>query len=193
MCETYGVMQRASFAIALTSLLLGACSSGLKKPDKVYEAGEKATVGPLIYAVVDTQIFPQLGDDPATARTPVNRFFMVQISVSNSRNADVPIPGLTLVDDTGKTYNELSDGTGVPNWLGVVRKVKPGDTELGSIVFDAPAAHYRLRCTDDLEPNPILIDLPLNFLHEQVGDIKTTLDASPTAIPEAPPVTSPKK
>jgi hypothetical protein len=187
-------MNRLWLGLALTSMaLLAACSSSGKKDNKLFAAGEKAGVGPLTYAVVDTQIFPQLGDDLATARTPVNRFYVVQLSVSNSSNADVPIPALTLVDDSGQTYTELSDGTGVTNWMGVVRKVKPGDTEIGNIVFDAPSKHYRLRFTDDLDPAEIAIDLPLNFVHEQVGDIKTTLDPSQTAAPTAPPLKSPQK
>ena len=33
------------------------------------------------------------------------------ISVSNSGSEDLPIPGLTLVSDTGQEYNEVADGT----------------------------------------------------------------------------------
>ncbi len=180
------------FTLTLT-MWLAACSSGAKPEAKIYAAGEKASISPLTYAVVDTQIYPQLGDDPATARTPANRFYVVQLSVSNSSNADVPIPALTLVDDTGKTYNELSDGTGVTNWLGLIRKVEAGGTQIGTIVFDAPSAHYRLRLTDDLAPAEISVDLPLSFVHEQIGDVKSTLDPSQTAAPDAPPLESPKK
>jgi hypothetical protein len=187
-------MHRAWLAFTLTSMMwLGACSSADKPAAKIYAAGEKAGVGPLTYAVVDTQIYPQLGDDPATARTPVNRFFVVQISVSNSSNADVPVPALTLVDDSGKTYSELSDGTGVTNWLGLIRKVEAGGTQLGNIVFDAPSRHYRLRFTDELEPAEISVDLPLSFVHEQIGDMKNALDPSQTAAPDGPPLNSPKK
>jgi hypothetical protein len=187
-------MHRALVAFTLTSMMwLGACSSAKKPEAKIFAAGEKASTGPLTYAVVDTQIYPQLGDDLATARTPVNRFYVVQISVSNSSNADLPIPPLTLVDDSGKTYTELSDGTGVNNWLGLIRKVEGGGTQLGSIVFDAPSKHYRLRFTDELDPAEIAIDLPLNFVHEQIGDVKTTTDFSPPAAPDAPSPASPKK
>jgi hypothetical protein len=174
--------------------LLAACSSSEKKDVKVFGAGEKASVGPLTYAVVDTQIFPQLGDDPTTARNPVNRFYVVQLSVSNSSNADVPIPALTLVDDSGQTYSELGDGTNVPNWLGVIRKVGSGDTELGNIVFDAPSKHYRLRLTDDLDASDVSIDIPLSFVHEQMRDVTTTSsEPAPVVTPEAPSLKSPKK
>jgi hypothetical protein len=189
-------MNRLWFCISLISMaLLAACSSSSEKKDvKLFGTGEKAAVGPLTYSVVDTQIFPQLGDDPATARTPVNRFYVVQLSVSNSSNADVPIPALTLVDDGGKTYSELGDGTNVPNWLGVIRKVGSGHTDLGNIVFDAPSKHYKLRLTDDLDASDISIDIPLSFVHEQMRDVTTTsTDSAPVAAPDAPPLKSPKK
>ena len=62
---------------------------------------------------------------------------------------DNPIPSIELVADSGKTYNELADGTGVNNWLGIVRHVGPGQTERGNVVFDAPAAHYKLKFSDE--------------------------------------------
>jgi hypothetical protein len=89
---------------------------------------------------------------------------------------------MTLLDDSGKTYNELTDGTGVTRWLGVVRKVDANQTETGSVVFDAPAGHYKLRLTDETDEADVFVDLPLNFAHEQMAN-----DASDTAaVPGAP-------
>ena len=143
-------MHRARLIFTSISIaFLAACGSSPTKEAKIYAAGEKAGVGPLTYAVVDTQIFPQLGESRHGTHSGKS-VYVVQLSVSNSSNADVPIPALTLVDDNGQTYNELSDGTDVPNWMGVIRKVGAGGTELGSIAFDAPSKHYRLRVTDVL-------------------------------------------
>lgn len=156
--------------IVLLAVTLAACS-GSKKQSTVFPAGEKVTVGPLTYTVVDTQVLTQLGDDPTTARDPQNRFYLVTLSVSNSSTDDVPIPGLTLVSDSGKEYQELADGTNVPKWLGVVRQVGGTQTEQGNIVFDAPAAHYRLRLTDETDNKQLYADIPLNFMHEQVNHL----------------------
>ncbi len=131
-------------------------------------AGETATSGPLVYSVIDTRILPQIGEDQNNIRTPQNRFFLVQLAVSNSSSQDQPIPGLTLVDDSGQQYAELADGTGVPNWLGIVRKVGGAQTEQGTIVFDAPAQHYRLRVTEETDASEIAIDLPLSYQNEQL-------------------------
>jgi hypothetical protein len=138
--------------------------------------------------VVDTQIQPQLGDE-ANPRVPHDRFILVQIAVTNSSNVDNPIPAIELVGDSGKTYSELTDGTGVTNWLGMVRHVGPGQTERGDVVFDAPAAHYKLRFSDESTENEVLADLPLSYSHEKMDDI-----AIPTSeIPDVKPPASHEK
>ena len=114
----------------------------------------------------DSRILPRLGEDPATARFPQQRFYLVQLTISNAGKTDAPIPALALVDDGGKVYNELTDGSGVPDWLGLVRSVKASDQVKGTILFDAPARHYRLRLSEQFAMPEISIDLPLNFTHE---------------------------
>jgi hypothetical protein len=169
-------------SLLLSSLgVLAGCSS--KKDVTVSPAGEKVPVGPLTYSVIDTEVLPKLGDDPATARTPKDRFYLITIAISNARNDDASIPGLNLVDDSGHEYAELADGADVPNWLGVLRKVAGNQTERGNIVFDAPAQHYKLRLTEETDPKQVFIDVPLNYLHEQLRDsAQTPSDSAQTPI-----------
>ena len=162
---------------------LAACSTTHVRPTKMYQAGEKAEHNKLAYSIVDAQIFTRLGDE-ANARVPQNRFYIVQISVSNSGNQTSPIAPLTLVDDTGKVYPELADGTNVPRWLGVVRSVDPAQTEAGFVIFDAPSAHYKLRLTDETDEEDVFVDMPLNFLHEQMNS--TTVVTPDAATPPLP-------
>jgi hypothetical protein len=167
------------------ALLTAGCSRGAKKESQIFPAGEKVTVGPLVYSVIDNQVLTQLGDDANTARTPQNRFHVMTISVSNSSSEDTPIPGLTLVDDAGKEYPEAADGTNVPNWLGLVRKVGGAQTEQGNILFDAPAQHYRLRLSDETDATEFSIDVPLTYVHEQMRDVPATSQpAQPFAVPQ---------
>jgi hypothetical protein len=162
------VQRASSLVFVFCSLLLAGCSAGsAQRRSATFAAGDKAQVDNLTFSVVDTQILPRLGDE-ASPRTPQNRFYLVQISVLNSGNSDAAIPGLTLVDDSGKTYEELPDGSGVPRWLGLVRKVQSNQVEQGNIVFDAPANHYKLKLTDQTDPGDVFIDLPLSFAHEQM-------------------------
>ncbi len=168
-------------SLIIATLILAACSGTPERKTVTYSVGDKASVDKLVYNVVDTQIFPHLGDD-AAPRNPQNRFYVVDLAVSNSGNSEAPIPAMSLVDDSGKTYEELADGTGVPHWLGVVRKVQANQTEQGSIVFDAPAGHYKLKLTDETDPDDVFVDIPLNFAHEQMqNQMDGTLLAAPPA------------
>jgi len=165
-------MRLALFALLAASLTvlgmtLAGCSSS--KPTvrevKNFAAGEKAFVEHLTYNLVDTEIEPHLGDE-ASLRTPEHQFYLVQVSVSNSGNSEATIPSMALVDDSGRQYPELTDGSGVQQWLGVVRKVGSGQTEQGYAAFDAPAGHYKLKLTDDTSDSDVYVDIPLNFVHE---------------------------
>jgi hypothetical protein len=132
-------------------------------------AGEKAVVGHLSYNIVDSQILAEMGDE-ANPRIPKDRFVLVQVAVTNTSNVDNPIPAIELVGDSGRVYDELADGTGVTNWLGIVRHVGPGQTERGQVAFDAPAAHYKMRFSDETADGEILADLPLSYSHENLND-----------------------
>jgi hypothetical protein len=180
---------RAMLALCFTLILAGCSASAPERKSVTFTAGDKASVEKLTYSVVDTQIFPHLGEE-ASPRVPQNRFYVVQLSVSNAGSEASPIPGMTLVDDSGKTYDELLDGTGVPHWLGVTRKVLANQTEQGSVVFDAPASHYKLKLTDETDPNDVYVDIPLSFAHEQLqneaqGTSEAVTAAGPAvAVPE---------
>jgi hypothetical protein len=159
---------RPVFAISLAVFALTGCNSAPTRTVKMYQSGEKAEHNKLIYSIVDAQIFTRLGEDQ-DARIPQSRFYVVQLSVSNSGNARSSIGPMTLVDDSGKLYPELADGTHIPHWLGVIRNVDANQTETGFVVFDAPSAHYKLRLTDETDDEDVFVDMPLNFLHEQMN------------------------
>lgn len=157
-----------------TLLCLGGCNSASVPENhdqpKVVPAGDKATIGHLSYNVVDSQIMNELGD-PATPRVPHDRFMVVQIAVTNTSNVDNPIPAIEMIGDNGKTYSEQTDGTGVTNWMGIIRHVGAGQTVRGNVLFDAPAAHYQLQFSDESAENQVLADLPLNYTHERMDDV----------------------
>jgi hypothetical protein len=137
--------------------------------------GERAQAGPLIYTVFENRWMPQLGAGVAS-RVPSNRFFLLRLSIVNSGSGDTMAPALTLVDDSGQRYQELSDGEGVPQWIGSIRRIKPADTLTGNIVFDVPARHYKLEVTDEVQEKKAIVDIPLSFSDEQ----------APLPIPNAP-------
>lgn len=146
---------------------------------KTYAQGEKAQVGFVTFNVFEAQWLPQIGDG-LIARVPAERFFQVRVSVSNGGAAEFLIPPLTMVDDDGKLFTELGDGSGVPNWLGGSRKVNPAEAVDGFILFDVPPRHYKLQVESDTGIRA-LIDLPLRF----GSDIqKQDLIKMPDALPQ---------
>lgn len=148
------------------------CTMGLRE-EAVHRMGEQATVGPVVYNVLETEWRNQLGN-PLDPMIPKNKFLLVRLSIRNAGNQQVAVPLLNLVEvldeDTprseGKTYLELSDVKGVPNWLGLLRLLEGADFVEGTIVFDVPAADYYLRITDGgalEDERTALILLPLTL------------------------------
>ena len=184
-------MRFSLLAVSLLAILtLGGCandsaSTAGNQEIRTVPAGEKGVVGHLSYSIIDSQVRPTLGDDPANQRVPKDRFMLVELSVTNSDNKDASIPAVELIDDAGKTYNELTDGAGIPSWLGMIRHVGSIQTERGYVAFDAPAAHYRVKVSGEDMDKEILLDLPLNYIHEQ-----TDLSSS-TALPDVKPIEAP--
>jgi len=146
--------------LVLCFLTLSGCTFK-RKEVRTVSIGEQALIGPFIYQAFDTRWPLSLGD-----RTPKDRFFTIRISIRNSSSNDATIPSLEVVDDTGNSYPEMTDGTGVYQWLGLSRKVAAVSTEQGTVAFDVPPKHYRLRVADEND-NFMYIDIPLNLTTEE--------------------------
>ena len=153
-----------TLAAVTAALLLNSCSS--RPPQaQIYALGEKAVLGRIVYTVYETQWVPQFGNGPS-ARVPQHRFFLVRMAVVNGGSADVIVPNVTIEDDKNNSYSELSDGDGVPDWIGYLRQVKPAESVRGNLLFDAPPAHYKLRIADENEEKSAYFDIPLSFAGE---------------------------
>ncbi len=94
------------------SLLLNSCSR--KEPTlRTFQMGERAQVGRVIYTTLETEWLAQVGEPPQV-RVPKNRFFLIRVSIANSGNSNQLAPALTLIDDGGQEYPELTDGQDIP-------------------------------------------------------------------------------
>jgi hypothetical protein len=147
------------------ALFLLSCSKPASNEVRTYPLGQKVELGHLIYTVFETQWLPQIGQG-ASARVPQHRFFAVRLSVVNSGGSESPVPNMAIEDDNGTTYTELTNGEGVPQWVGFLRQLKPADSLQGMVVFDAPPAHYKLRLSDENLEHAALVDIPLSFAAE---------------------------
>jgi len=151
----------AYILLAVMGLLSG-CSRSAGLPADQYLMGEKVRLGKLVYTVFETRWLTHLGD-AATGRVPQNRFFLVRFSAANSGSEEAVAPALSIQDDQGRTYDEIPNGEGVPQWAGYLRNIKPNQSAEGNALFDVPPAHYKLKLSDENSARSALIDIPLTF------------------------------
>ena len=157
-------MGRIKWAVAAAAAVLGlaGCSRETAVQAKPFSIGERVPVGHLTYTVLEANWVTRLPRDPEP-RLPQNRFLLVRISVASGMPNDILLPNLTIEDDNGNSFSELDNGDGVPQWAGFLRKARPAEAMQGTIAFDAPARHYRLRVVDENGDAPALIDIPLSI------------------------------
>ena len=176
-----------SAAVLAASLSTGCSSDEKSYPVRTYNMGERVDLGHIVYIVFETQWLTHIGDGN-DARIPQNRFFLVRMQATNSLGSDVMVPNVSVVDDSGKVYNELDNGEGVPQWIGFLRNVKPAESAQGNLVFDAPPRHYKLKLSDETGDRTAYIDIPLSFGAE-TPEMPTPGSASKQ--PETAPLRSP--
>ena len=152
-------------AVITAAFLMTSCGDENAYPVRTYNMGDQVTLGHLIYTVFETQWLTHIGEG-AKARVPQHRFFLVRISVVNGGSSEALIPNVSLQDDAGNSYTELSSGEGVPQWIGFLRNAKPADSAQGNLLFDVPPRHYKLKVTDESRERTAFIDIPLNFTSE---------------------------
>ena len=90
----------------------------------------------------------------------------MRVSITNSGPNEVIVPIMSVTDDSGKTYTELSNGDQVPQWIGYLRSIKPAESLQGNVVFDCSPRHYKMRLGDEGEQRAALVDIPLTFTAE---------------------------
>ncbi len=161
-----GKFLEAAAAVGLCAIAVGCSPRSTSEANlKMYAMGERAQAGALIYTVTEAEWLDRLGEEP-NVRIPANKFLALEVSVTNSGASTSAIPLLSLVDARGQRYQEQTNGEGLAEWLGFLRRLKPAETEHGRVLFDVPPAGYRLRVVNDAEPEnerAALVDIPLQL------------------------------
>jgi hypothetical protein len=148
-------------ALLITCLLAAMACSGTSSKALGYKMGERVPAGSLIYTVLESEWRNELG-----SKTPIHRFLVLRLTITNSGVRVATPPLLTLVHASGSEYSEVSEVEGLPEWMGLLRRVEPANTDDGKIVFDVPTGVYRLRVSDGGEPgqeNTANIEIPLHL------------------------------
>jgi hypothetical protein len=168
-------------AVAGLAILLAGCGSSGSKALKTVKMGERVQVGPLIYTVLEAEWKSAIGDPP-DVKYPRHKFLVIRLTVTNSGAAESSIPHTTLVDAQGNSYSEGVEGQHIPEWLPVLRRVKPAETEQGRVYFDAPPGAQSLRVADDADPGQeqfALVEIPLHLEPEESPNLPSV--PGPTA------------
>lgn len=154
---------RPGLAGAIAAVLwLAAAGCADRKRDTVHPMGSPVAVGDLSYTVLGTEWRDDLLTDFGP-RKPQHRFLLVSVSITNNGPEDRNAPLLAVIGEDGRETIELDKGDGVPQWLGLLRRVPSTRTETGTIVFDVPPGDYRLRVSsggDVEQERTALIALP---------------------------------
>jgi hypothetical protein len=146
------------------ALLSTSCADNKPKP-RTYPMGQRVTLGHLIYTVFETQWLTHLGEGTAQ-RVPQQRFFLVRMSITNSGPTELAAPALTLLADNGDVVSELTNGEGVPQWIGALRQIKPAETLQGNVLFDAQPRQYKMQVASENDEMQAMIEIPLSFTAE---------------------------
>lgn len=159
-----GVVLGMAGALALCCL---GCFSKSRSSEaaKPYPMGTQVYVGPLTFTALEAEWKDQL-DTENGARQPKRRFLMVRVTVTNGGGAVQGLPLLSLVDSKGNTYLEEDKGEGVARWLGLLRELKPAQTEEGYLLFDVAPGSYQLRVTTGGDPEQemtAMIEIPFKL------------------------------
>ncbi len=154
---------RAVFpAAALVVALTGLAACGGRKADAVHGMGSPVVTGDLSYTVYHTEWRDELQGDSGP-RKPQHRFLLVTVSITNNGPEDATAPLLTVIGKDGKETLELDKGEGVPQWMGLLRRIRSTQTETGTLLFDVPPGDYTLRVSSggDVEAEQTaLVSLP---------------------------------
>lgn len=157
-------------------LFLLASSCGEQNGTKLsYQMGEKISLGPFTYNVIQTSWRTQLGEG-FKVRSPQQRFLLISVSVTNGGGKEVALPLFKLENEKGVSVTESDNLEGVPNSLGILRSVAPAETLQGALLFDVPLSSYKLHLTDGGEPGSekiATVEIPLRM--EVDSDVQAPL------------------
>jgi hypothetical protein len=144
-------LRRLPYFVSILAFALSAGCNSQPSTHLDYQMGERVTIGPLTYNVIESRWPSQLGD-AFKIRTPERRFCLLDLTVTNGAGHAISLPLLSMEGSNGELYKESENGESVSNWLGMLRNINPAQTAQGRILFDVPLGSYRLRLPDGGDP-----------------------------------------
>lgn len=160
------ILSGSPWLVLLSLTALQSCWHKAAHFNNEYDVGEKVRVGSFTYNVIESKWKSQMGEFPAP-RVPERNFLLIRLSLTNGSGSERTAPPLVLENSAGEVYKELTDGRGVEQWLGLLRKVAPAQTDEGWILFDVPTNTYRMKISETDEStgveNVAYVRIPLQL------------------------------
>jgi hypothetical protein len=168
------------FLVLGLCLLITSCSSDSGETSYV-AMGEAVTLGSVSHTVLSAEWSTGLGNG-AASRVPQDQFLTIRMVLANTGDTEAEIASMQLVAADGTEYEELADGSGLLDWLGLVRTLPSKESRQGSVLFDAPRGVYSLKLTeqtvDGSDADVAYVEIPL-----RLDDNAIPTSADPTANP----------
>lgn len=154
-----------SLAVLITGLSLfpGCSVVPTQAAKQQFHLGDRAPAGQITYMGLSAEYRDQI---PGAKEPLKDRYLVMRLSATNGGAQEVTLPLTRLIAADGKEYPEVTEVEGFPEWLGPLRRIEPGKTEQGYIVFDVPVGAYKLEVSGggDLEQEQLVqIDVPANL------------------------------
>jgi hypothetical protein len=130
-------------------------------PSLIRQVGEEFSVGYWTYRCNAAVWLPAIGRE-----TPDASFLVVDMTIRNNDHTASIMPPMKLIDGQGREYDESSAEIFMPLAFGTLKKLNPGVSSRGYVVFDVLHGSYGLMVSGGYESkNTMVVDLP--FLADQ--------------------------
>ena len=183
-----------ALVLFVSLLALPGCSRK-RHEDRVVALGTPVAVGQLTYTAIESEWRETL-ESGNGQRIPRNRYLMINMSVVNNAPEEKAAPLLQLEDAKGQIYPEISEGGGVPEWLGYLRLLQTKETRSGRLLFDVPQGAYRLRVSSGGDPESeqtAFIEIPFQLASDAESGSGTPAFGDVGANPPLPTPATPAK
>ncbi len=176
-----GILRWHLVAGVVLAFMLTACGEKAA-PVKYARMGEAIVLGDVEHAVLVADWRGSIGEGPS-ARVPENQFLVLRIALSNEADRPAEMASLRLIADDGTEYEELADGSGLADWLGLVRTLSAKESRNGDVLFDAPRGVYKLKLAehsaDGDEINVAMVEIPVRVDQVLPAEIDPTKSNAP--------------
>ena len=125
-----------------------------------YGIGDTVTVGYWTYVCRGGRWTPAILTYGEQFQRADSAFLIIYLNAKNNDNSASTLPPVHLVDDQGREFDESSESIYLQSSFGLLKKLNPGVQSNGTLLFDAPAGHYRLKLSGGFESGRYaLVDL----------------------------------